>query len=74
MRRPKITVIGAGNVGSSCAFWLLTKELGDVVLLDIPEFTDKTKGKALDLSQCGPVDRFDCRITGDVGLHRCSRQ
>ncbi len=64
MRRPKITVIGAGNVGSSCAFWLATKELGDVVLLDIAEFADKTKGKALDLSQCGPVDRFDCRITG----------
>ncbi|HRX83655.1 MAG TPA: malate dehydrogenase [Phycisphaerae bacterium] len=64
MRRPKITVIGAGNVGASCAFWLAVKEVGDIVLIDIPEMADKTKGKALDLLQCGPVARFDCRITG----------
>jgi malate/lactate dehydrogenase len=36
------------------------------VLLDIPDFADKTKGKALDLAQCSPIDRFDCRITGTV--------
>ncbi len=64
MRRPKISVIGAGNVGASCAFWIAVKELGDVVLIDIPEAADKTAGKALDLAQCGPVHRFDCRITG----------
>ncbi|NOX58200.1 MAG: malate dehydrogenase [Planctomycetes bacterium] len=64
MKRPKISVIGAGNVGASCAFWIAVKELGDVVLIDIPEAADKTKGKALDLAQCGPVQRFDCRITG----------
>ncbi len=64
MRRAKITVIGAGNVGASCAVWIAQRELGDVVLIDIPDFADKTKGKALDLLQCGPVDRFDCRITG----------
>ncbi|MCA9252662.1 MAG: malate dehydrogenase [Phycisphaerae bacterium] len=64
MRRPKISVIGAGNVGASCAFWIAVKELGDVVLIDIPEAADKTAGKALDLAQCGPVHRFDCKITG----------
>ncbi len=64
MRRPKISVIGAGNVGASCAFWIAVKELGDVVLIDIPEAADKTAGKALDLAQCGPVQRFDCKITG----------
>lgn len=64
MKRAKITIIGAGNVGASCAFWAVAKELGDVVLLDIPDFADKTAGKALDLAQCGPVERFDCKITG----------
>jgi len=64
MKRAKLTVIGAGNVGASCAFWAATRELADIVLIDIPEAADKTKGKALDLLQCGPIDRFDCRITG----------
>ncbi len=64
MKRAKITVIGAGNVGASCAFWAAAKELGDVVLIDIPDFADKTAGKALDLAQCGPIERFDCKITG----------
>ena len=64
MKRAKITIIGAGNVGASCAFWAAAKELGDIVLLDIPDFKDKTAGKALDLLQCGPIERFDCNITG----------
>ena len=64
MKRAKVTVIGAGNVGASCAIWLAARELGDIVLLDIPDFADKTKGKALDLAHCGPVDRFDCKISG----------
>ncbi len=64
MRRPKITIIGAGNVGASCAVWAAEKELGDIVLIDIPELEDKTKGKALDLAHCGPVDGFDARLTG----------
>ena len=64
MKRAKLTIVGAGNVGASCAVWAAQKELGDVVLLDIPDFADKTKGKALDLAQCGPIDRFDCRLTG----------
>ena len=64
MKRAKITVIGGGNVGASCAIWAAEKELGDVVLIDIPELADRTAGRMLDLAQCGPVDRFDCRITG----------
>jgi len=64
MKRAKITIVGAGNVGASCAVWAASKELGDVVLIDIPDLKDKTAGKALDLLQCGPVDRFDCKITG----------
>jgi malate dehydrogenase len=64
MKRARITVVGGGNVGASCAVWLAEKELGDIVVVDIPEMADKTKGKMLDLAQCGPIDRFDCTIAG----------
>jgi malate dehydrogenase len=64
MKRAKITIIGAGNVGANCAVWAAEKELGDVVLIDIPDLADRTAGRALDLAQCGPVDRFDCNIVG----------
>ncbi len=64
MRRAKITIIGGGNVGASCAIWAAEKELGDIVLVDIPDLADRTAGRMLDLAQCGPVDRFDCSITG----------
>lgn len=64
MKRAKITIVGAGNVGASCAVFAAAKELGDIVLIDIPEFADKTAGKALDLAQCAPIERFDARITG----------
>jgi malate dehydrogenase len=70
MRRAKISVIGAGNIGGECARSIAMKELGDVVLLDIP-YTDDArknlhmpKGKALDLACCGPVENFDAKITG----------
>ena len=68
MRRAKISVIGAGNIGGECARSIVMKELGDVVLLDIPN-RDKPelhmpKGKALDLACCGPVEKFDSKITG----------
>lgn len=62
MRRAKITVIGGGFVGSTCAHWAAAKELGDIVLLDIVE--GMPQGKALDLMQSGPVERFDARVTG----------
>lgn len=64
IRRPKISIIGAGNVGATCAHWAAAKELGDIVLLDIPDKEGVAKGKALDLACCGPIERFDSNITG----------
>ncbi len=60
--RKKITVVGAGFVGSTCAHWAASKELGDVVLVDIND--GAAKGKALDLFESSPVEQFDSRITG----------
>jgi malate dehydrogenase len=60
--RKKIAVIGAGFVGSTCAHWAASKELADVVLLDINE--GAAKGKALDLYEASPVELFDARVTG----------
>lgn len=64
MRRAKISVIGAGNIGGTCAHWAAAKELGDIVLLDIPDKEGVAKGKALDLFCCGPIEKFDSKITG----------
>ncbi len=64
MRRAKIAIIGAGNIGGTCAHWAAQKELGDIVLLDIPEKEGVARGKALDLYCCGPIERFDSRIVG----------
>ncbi len=61
-KRTKITVVGAGNVGATCAVWAAKKELGDVVLVDIVE--GAAKGKALDLAEAAPVERFDVRLVG----------
>jgi malate dehydrogenase len=61
-QRNKIAVIGAGNVGATCAFVLAQKKLGDIVLLDI--FEGFAKGKALDMSQNGQVLNYDGNITG----------
>jgi len=63
-KRAKITIIGGGNVGSSCALWAASKELGDIVVLDIPAQENVIKGKMLDLAQCSPIERFDCNILG----------
>ena len=60
--RKKIAVIGAGNVGATCAFVLAQKKLGDIVLLDIYE--GFAKGKALDMSQNGQVLNYDGNLTG----------
>ena len=62
-KRAKITIIGGGNVGASCALWAASKELGDIVVVDIPTMADVVKGKMLDLAQCSPIERFDARIT-----------
>ena len=64
MKRAKISVIGSGNVGSTAALWAAAAELGDVVLLDIPEAGDMPKGKALDIAQAGPIMKFDATMTG----------
>ena len=64
MRRAKLSVIGAGNVGANCAHWAAAKELADVVLLDIPDREGVAKGKALDLACCGPMERFDANVIG----------
>lgn len=62
MAKRKIALIGAGNIGGTLAHLCLLKNLGDVVLYDISEGV--AKGKALDLSQCGPVEGFDAKVTG----------
>jgi len=58
----KVAVIGAGNVGATCAFVLAERKVGEVVLLDIYE--GFAKGKALDMSQGGRVLNYDGRVTG----------
>jgi malate dehydrogenase len=65
--RNKITVVGAGNVGASCAAWLAERDLGDIVLVDIPAAKDMPKGKALDLLQVGPISNTNARLTGTTG-------
>ncbi|MEF3303806.1 malate dehydrogenase [Paenibacillus sp. GYB003] len=64
IRRRKITVVGAGFTGATTAFLLGQKELGDVVLLDIPQLENPTKGKALDMLEASPVQGFDSSIVG----------
>ena len=62
MARPKIALIGAGQIGGTLAHLIALKELGDVVLFDIAEGTPQ--GKALDIAQSGPVEGFDAALKG----------
>jgi len=62
MSRKKITVVGAGHVGATTALWLATKELGDVVLLDVMEGVPQ--GKALDMMEASPMEGFDSCVKG----------
>ncbi len=62
MARPKIALIGAGQIGGTLAHLAATKELGDITVFDIAEGTPQ--GKALDLAQCGPVEGFDAVLKG----------
>ena len=62
MARKKIALIGAGNIGGTLAHLAAQRELGDIVLFDVVEGVPQ--GKALDLSQCGPVEGFDASIIG----------
>ncbi|MCK1991817.1 malate dehydrogenase [Peribacillus muralis] len=63
-RRKKITVVGAGFTGATAAFLAAQKELGDIILVDIPQAENPTKGKALDMAEAGPVLGFDANIIG----------
>jgi malate dehydrogenase len=67
MRRSKITVVGAGNVGATTAHWCAAAELGDIVLVDIPATETMPHGKALDLMQASPIMGFDSTIVGTTG-------
>jgi len=64
IRRKKISVIGAGFTGATTALMLAQRELGDIVLLDVPQLDGPTKGKALDMLEATPVLGVDSRITG----------
>lgn len=64
MRRAKVTIVGAGNVGATTAQWCASAELGDIVLVDIPATEGMPAGKALDLRQASPVIGFDANIVG----------
>ncbi|MCP3741317.1 malate dehydrogenase [Rossellomorea sp. BNER] len=64
IKRNKVSVIGGGFTGATTALMLAQKELGDVVLVDIPQMEDPTKGKALDMLEASPIQGFDANIIG----------
>ena len=64
MSRKKITLIGGGQIGGNLALLCAQKELGDVVIYDIPNAEGMIKGKALDISQLTPLDGYDSKIIG----------
>ena len=64
IKRNKVSVIGSGFTGATTALFIAQKELGDVVLVDIPQMENPTKGKALDMLEASPVQGFDANIIG----------
>lgn len=64
LKRKKISVIGSGFTGATAAFLAAQKELGDVVLVDIPQAENSTKGKALDMFEASPIQGFDSSVIG----------
>jgi len=60
--RKKVTVVGSGNVGATAAHWIASKELADIVLIDIIEGVPQ--GKGLDLLQAMPIEKRDCHVMG----------
>ncbi len=64
VKRKKISIIGGGFTGATTAFLLAQKELGDIVLLDVPRNENSIKGKALDMFEASPVQGFDANIIG----------
>src|SRR3954453_15100636 len=70
--RKKIALIGAGNIGGELASLAVSKQLGDVVMYDIPVKENFAKGKALDLEQNGSVLGYDSRVTGTGKWEDCA--
>ena len=64
MPRPKISLIGGGQIGGNLALIAAQKELGDIIIFDIPKAEGMVKGKALDLMQLRPHDGYDTNIYG----------
>jgi malate dehydrogenase len=64
MARKKIALVGAGQIGGTLALLAGLKELGDIILLDIPDFEGVAKGKALDIAEASPVEGFDAGYSG----------
>ena len=74
MARKKIGLIGAGNIGGELANLAATKQLGDVVLFDIPAKEKFAQGKALDLEQASALSGSDAKITGTLVRNRSARR
>ena len=73
LKKPKIAIIGGGNVGSSCAMWAASKELGDIVVVDIPQAEGMVKGRMLGGSG-GSIPLVDAQNKeGNTALH-CAAQ
>ena len=64
MSRPKIALIGGGQIGGNLALLAAQKELGDIVIFDIPKAEGMVQGKSLDLMQLRPHDGYDADISG----------
>ena len=68
MKRNKIALIGGGQIGGILALICAQKELGDVVIVDVPKSEGMVKGKALDIIESNPHDGYDVKITGSSKL------
>ena len=66
--RRKVSIIGAGNTGSTLAFVLAQKEIADIVMIDRPQSEGFVKGKALDILESGPIFGFDTNVQGSVEI------
>ena len=62
IQRPKVSIIGGGNVGTACAYQIVKKELGNVTIVDIEEKLPIVKGLILEISECSPIDQFDATL------------
>jgi malate dehydrogenase len=72
MKRRKIALIGAGNIGGELANLIISRQLGDVVLFDIPAKENFAKGKALDLQQAAALIGYDASVTGTSNWADCA--